>query len=148
MSEQPADAALTPPAAATPRPADTDSESKRPPPLLHAGSGFDGVVLLPRPARIDGRVRGRVLGEQSVWIGATAIVEGDVEAASVVVEGVVEGSVRARERITLAATARVTGAIRAPRVALAEGAWVQGTCRSGEAARPALERSPGVPLSP
>jgi cytoskeletal protein CcmA (bactofilin family) len=148
MSDQRGATAANPPKAATPRPVDSNPESHRPPPLLHAGSGFDGVVLLPRPARIDGRVRGRVLGEQSVWIGATAIVEGDVEADSVVVEGVVEGSVRARERITLAATARVTGAIRAPRVALAEGAWVQGTCRSGEAVRPALEPSPGVPLSP
>ena len=126
----------------------SEPRSESPPPLLHAGSGFDGVVLLPRPARIDGRVRGRILGEREVWIGPTAIVEGDVEGTCVVVEGVVEGSVIGRERITLGATARVLGGIRAPRVSLADGAWVQGTCRSAEAVEPSAEASSWASASP
>jgi cytoskeletal protein CcmA (bactofilin family) len=119
-----------------------------PPPLLHAGSGFEGVVLLPRPARIDGRVRGRILAEREVWIGPTAIVEGDVEGCRVVVEGLVEGSVRASEQISLGPTARVLGGILAPRLSLADGAWVHGTCRSGEAARAARRAAPGAAASP
>ncbi len=119
-----------------------------PPTLLHAGTGFEGVVLLPRSARLEGRVRGRVLGERGVWIGADARIEGDVDGLWVVVEGVVEGSVRAGEQITLTSTARVTGGIRAPRLSLADGARVDGTCRSGDAARAAPGTLSTAPPSP
>ena len=83
---------------------------------------FEGLLVLPRPARIDGRVAGTVLAGASVWVGATGVVEADLEADAIVVEGSVHGDLRARTSIELGPGAVVTGDLTGPRVAVAEGA--------------------------
>lgn len=99
--------------------------------LVAPGAEFDGLVLLRGPGRIDGCVRGQVLGADLVWIGEAARVEAGIDAQDVVVAGQVEGDVRARGRIELLPGARVRGSLEAPRLCLAEGCFVDGSCRSG-----------------
>jgi len=113
-----------------PEPAD----SPRPPaPVLRAGMEFCGILVLPGPARIDGRVRGQVIAGGALWIGETGEVEADLEGDAVVVAGRVEGRITALSRIELRPTAAVQGGLRSPRLALAEGSQVDGPCRCGEA---------------
>lgn len=103
-------------------------------PVLPAGASFDGLLVLPGPARIDGRVRGQVLAANDVWIGPSGRVEADLEVRAVTIEGRVEGDVRAREKIELRGSARVHGRVSAPRLSMAEGCVVDGACRAGHAA--------------
>jgi cytoskeletal protein CcmA (bactofilin family) len=105
-----------------------------PMPVLPAGAAFEGLLVLPGPARIDGRVRGEVLAASDVWIGRSGQVEADLEVRAVTIEGTVEGDVIARERIDLRGTARVHGRVSAPRLSMAEGSVVDGDCRAGETA--------------
>jgi len=65
---------------------------------LGAGMAFEGLLVLPRRARIDGRLGGEVLAGGPVWVGPTGEVEADLEADSVVVEGRVHGNLRAPSR--------------------------------------------------
>jgi cytoskeletal protein CcmA (bactofilin family) len=95
---------------------------------------FEGTLVLPVPARIDGRVRGRVLAESDVFVGEGGFVGADLAGDRVVVAGTVEGDVCARTSIELYATARVLGGLTAPSLRLAEGAVVDGECRSGRRA--------------
>jgi cytoskeletal protein CcmA (bactofilin family) len=95
---------------------------------------FEGTLVLPGPSRIDGRVRGRVLAESDVWVGRDGFVGADLSGDRVVVAGTVEGNVGARTSIELSATGCVRGDLTAPRLRLAEGAVVDGACRSGQAA--------------
>jgi cytoskeletal protein CcmA (bactofilin family) len=99
--------------------------------VIRRGAEFDGLVLLPEAARIDGRLRGDVIASGLVWIGEAARVKARIQAAEVVVAGVVEGEVEASERIQLLATGRVSGALRAPRLVLADGSFLEGRCRTG-----------------
>ena len=48
---------------------------------IEAGASFEGVVLLHGAARIDGSVRGEVVGAEWLEIGETAVLEAAVEAA-------------------------------------------------------------------
>ena len=102
--------------------------------IVAQGAEFDGLVLLRGPGRIDGRVRGHVVGSELVWIGETARVEARVDAGDVVVAGQVEGDVRARGCIEVLAGARVRGSLEAPRLRLAEGCVVEGPCHTGPVA--------------
>ena len=111
--------------------ADTAPRRQPPPLILRRDAEFSGIVVLPRAARIDGRVSGTVLASGLVWLGETARVQARIEAEEVVVEGEVEGPVAARKRVELLATARLHGDLVTPRLTLAEGAFLEGCCRAG-----------------
>jgi cytoskeletal protein CcmA (bactofilin family) len=100
-------------------------------PVLPEGAAFEGLLVLPGPARIDGRVRGEVLAASDLWIGPSGCIEADLEVRAVTVEGQVEGDVRARDRIDLRGGARIHGNVSAPRLTMAEGCVVDGECRAG-----------------
>jgi cytoskeletal protein CcmA (bactofilin family) len=105
---------------------------RQPPPLiLRRDAEFSGIVVLPRAARIDGRVSGTVLASGLVWFSESARVQARIEAEEVVVAGEVEGPVAARKRVVLLATARLHGDLLTPRLTLADGAHLQGRCRAG-----------------
>jgi cytoskeletal protein CcmA (bactofilin family) len=102
--------------------------------VLPEGAVFEGLLVLPRPSRIDGCVRGQVLAASDVWVGPAGRVYADLEARAIVVEGCVEGDVTASERIELRGSARIRGNVSAPRLAMDEGCVVDGTCSAGAAA--------------
>ena len=100
-----------------------------PAPILRQGKQFRGVLALRQPARIDGRLRGEVISSGPLWIGESGRVEARVEADELVVAGRLEGSAEAR-RIELLASARVRAELVTPRLVLAEGCVLEGSCRS------------------
>ena len=102
--------------------------------VVPSGAEFDGTLVLPVPARIEGRVRGTVLAASDVWVGAEGYVGADLRGDRIVVAGTVVGDIAARTSIELHATGRVKGDLSAPRLQLAEGAVVDGVCRSGKSA--------------
>jgi len=99
--------------------------------VLGPHMSFEGLLVLPKPARIDGRVAGVVMAGESVWVGAKGVVEADLEADTIVVEGSVRGDLRARTSIELGPEAVVTGDLTGPRVVVADGACVNGRCKVG-----------------
>ncbi len=116
-----------------------------PPPRLPEGAVFDGLLVLPGPARIDGRVRGEVLAASDVWVGPSGHIEADLEVRRIVIEGRVYGDVAASERIELRGAARILGDVSAPRLVIADGCVVDGDCATGHPeASPTTQ--PGVAL--
>ncbi len=99
--------------------------------VLAAGAEFSGLVALAGPARVDGLLRGEVIGPGPLWIGPRANVEANVETDELHVAGTLKGAIRASRRVTLEPTARVRGELQAPTLALAEGAVLEGRCMSG-----------------
>jgi len=99
---------------------------------LGPGMAFVGLLVLPKAARIDGRVGGKVLAGGPVWVGPSGQVDADLEADTMVVEGRVNGSLRARHAIALGPTAVVSGDLATPRLRVAEGALIDGRCACGD----------------
>jgi cytoskeletal protein CcmA (bactofilin family) len=95
---------------------------------------------------ILGRVEGDIAVTGDVSLAAGAQVNGTISGARVHVHGSVQGDVTASESIVLEESASVLGDLSAPRLAVAEGATVQGTVRveGGAGARiRRIEREPG-----
>jgi len=102
-----------------------------PPVIVGPQSRFSGLVQLNEPARIDGEVDGEIFAAETLWIGETGRVRARIEASEVVVAGELEGDIVASRRVELTRTARVTGSIACPILALSEGGILDGRCAVG-----------------
>ncbi len=117
-------------------PPDRDDAADAAPVLLAVGADFTGVIALAGPARIDGLLRGEVIGPGPLWIGPRANVEAHIETDELHVAGSLKGDIRASRRVVLDATARVRGELRTASLALAEGALLEGRCATGSQPAP------------
>lgn len=82
-------------------------------------SGTDSVL-------IEGTVKGRVALTAAVHVGASAVVEADIEVTEARIAGTVTGNVSGTERVEIAAEGRLVGDVKAPRLQIAEGATFKG----------------------
>ena len=114
-----------------------DATGAAAPVLLAEGAEFTGLLALDGPARIDGQLRGEVIGSGPLFIGPRASVEARVETDELEVAGALAGEVRASRRIALGGTARVRGELSTPSLSLAEGALLEGRCTAGQRGEPA-----------
>ncbi len=77
---------------------------------------------------IEGTVDGKiVVKDHSLTIGANGRITAEIHAKTVVVVGQVMGNVTADDKVEIATTGSVQGDIRAPRVAIADGARFKGS---------------------
>ena len=96
-----------------------------------AGVGSSVVIKGELSAKEDVVIAGRVEGSINVTghlvvVESGAHVVGDITATGIVVSGTVHGSLLAEERINAEAGADLQGDISAPRIAVADGAVVNG----------------------
>lgn len=86
-----------------------------------------GEISAREPLLVSGRVDGTIAAPgYNVTIEAGAHVTGDVAASGIIVAGAVNGSLVAEDRIAIGAGAEVEGDMRAPRIAVEDGAYVYG----------------------
>ena len=95
---------------------------------------------------IEGMVDGKILvKDHSLTIGANGRVTAEVHAKTVVVVGQVVGNITADDKVEIAPSGSVEGDIRAPRVAIADGAKFKGSIdmdRKGSASSKGAGTSP------
>jgi cytoskeletal protein CcmA (bactofilin family) len=95
----------------------------------------DGVV------KVEGTVDGHVKAGTQVLVAKGGVVHGDIETNEAVVGGAVNGAIRAKERVEVQAGASVAGDITTRRIAVAEGASLNGMIRMGDGAWTREERT-------
>ncbi len=77
---------------------------------------------------VHGKVEGTLsLPKNNVVVGSDGVVQANVNAMSISVEGKVVGDLTASERIIITSSGRVQGNIKAPRVVLEDGAKFKGS---------------------
>jgi cytoskeletal protein CcmA (bactofilin family) len=77
---------------------------------------------------VDGKVEGKItLKEHVLTIGANGQIEANLQAKAVIVHGKVVGDITADNRVEIASSGTVHGDVRAPRVAIADGAMFRGS---------------------
>jgi cytoskeletal protein CcmA (bactofilin family) len=78
--------------------------------------------------RVDGKVEGNVISEDSVTVGENAVIKGNIQGTSVIIGGKVSGDVAAKIKLEITPTGKIYGDIKTPKIAMAEGVVFQGTC--------------------
>jgi cytoskeletal protein CcmA (bactofilin family) len=81
--------------------------------------GKDAIVL-------QGRFAGRIEAQGRVEIAASAEVVADIAAQEAIIHGRVTGDIEARDRVELGDGAELRGDVKAPRIAIADGARFSG----------------------
>ena len=98
--------------------------------LIGATTRIEGNVFFSGGLRIDGAVRGNVaaLPDQpgTVVVSEQARIDGEVQAAHVVVNGTINGPVDSRETLELQANSRVKGDIHYKSIEIQQGAVIEG----------------------
>jgi len=102
--------------------------------LISPGTQLEGRVRFDRTTRISGHISGSIEGSRdaAIILSEEGLVEGNITADRVYIEGFVEGDIEAHEFIHIASGGRVVGNLTSPRVRLDFGAWFEGECRSGK----------------
>jgi len=95
---------------------------------------------------VEGRVEGRIdLKDHNLTIGPNGRVHADIHAKNITIVGEVTGNVLADEKVDLTDTGRLVGDIRAPRIAVSDGAQFKGSVDMVEARHENVERQKNQP---
>jgi cytoskeletal protein CcmA (bactofilin family) len=86
---------------------------------------------------VEGRVEGKISVSKGLRIGPQAQVNAEVKAHHVTIAGRIVGNVTATERVEILPSGILEGNIRAPKIAIAEGAQFKGSVDMG--GKPAAE---------
>ena len=115
------------------------SEASTPAPntLIGPETLISGEITTPDVIQIEGRVEGKIKSTGLVVIGEAGRVKAEIEAENVSIRGKLEGNCTAKNRVEITNTGTVMGNLRAPLIAVAEGAVFRGssnmTDRDGQA---------------
>jgi len=109
-------------------------------PGMHLVGDLDGPGLI----KVDGRIEGSVSGARQVIVGRDGAVQGNVNAAEIVLAGAVDGSVSATDRVEVQGTAVINGDVHTRVIVVHEGARINGTVRMGASGAVELGERPPV----
>jgi cytoskeletal protein CcmA (bactofilin family) len=96
--------------------------------IIGKDSLFNGTVEVKGGLRVDGKIKGKIISEETVQIGATGDVEADIQAKVVVVAGTVVGNVNTSEKLELQARGKVVGDVKTRGIVIEQGAVFHGSC--------------------
>ena len=94
--------------------------------LIGPGTTIEGKIRSQGSVRVDGKVVGEVAASESLSVGVSGEIEGNVSAKNVTVGGKIRGSITAVEKIVFEGKSIVRGDIRATRLIIDEGCLFDG----------------------
>ena len=111
--------------------------------FMDEGTEFLGELRFRDTLRIDGRLKGKVVSDNTLIIGESGQVDADIDCGVVSIRGTVTGRVHGRQRIELLAGSRVQATLISPKLVIEDGAFFQGQCEMGSGALTAPAVRPG-----
>lgn len=99
--------------------------------LLGRGARYSGDLSFEGRVRVDGHFKGRIHTEDVLEVGEGGVVEGDIDAATLIVSGRVSGTVRATRRLTVTRSGSLSGQVDAAAVEIEPGARLDARIRTG-----------------
>ena len=99
--------------------------------FLDEGTELSGELRFRDAMRVDGRIKGRIVSDNTLIIGETGQVDAEIDCGVVSIRGRVTGQVHGRQRIELLSGCRVLATLVSPKLLIEDGAFFQGDCRMG-----------------
>lgn len=96
--------------------------------IIGSDSTIGGKIVSEGSVRIDGNITGDISAKGNVIIGATAIVDGDVDAENIEISGVINGNINARVTIKIFETGKLNGDFECASFFISEGGSFSGRC--------------------
>ena len=109
--------------------------------FLGMNSSFKGELNVRGTLRVDGTVEGQ-LDADYVILSESAEVKGEIKAERIIIGGKVDGNVRAQELVEIKSKGKVFGDIFTPKLAIIEGAELNGKVEMKKEERKVIELEP------
>jgi len=113
--------------------------------FMDEGTELTGELRFKDLFRVDGRVKGKIVSDNTLIVGESGHVEAEIDCGIVSIRGTVSGHVRGRQRIEVLAGARVQGTLVSPKLVIEEGAFFQGDCDMSASPKGAVVSLPQGP---
>lgn len=97
--------------------------------LISRNSRIDGDITGKESIIIEGSVKGSIKTDGSIIVGASGVIEADVEAENISIQGNIIGNVAARRQLDIQPSGRISGDISARSIDIKEGASFEGRSR-------------------
>lgn len=97
--------------------------------MISRNSRIEGDITGSEDIIIEGSVKGSIKIDGSIVVGASGIIEADVEAENISIQGNIKGNVYARGQLDIQPTGRISGDISARSIDIKEGASFEGRSR-------------------
>lgn len=98
--------------------------------VIDYGCEAEGRLTFVGTVAINGKFQGDLLTADTLLLGETGEVAAEVRVGVAIISGRVKGNIAARERVELAARARVFGNIVTPVLVMQEGVIFEGQCKT------------------
>ena len=89
---------------------------------------FNGTLDVKGALRVDGTVKGKIICSDCVTVGATGIVEAEIEANTAIIAGRMLGNIMTSEKIELQAKCEMEGDLKTKSLTIEQGAVFCGAC--------------------
>jgi cytoskeletal protein CcmA (bactofilin family) len=96
--------------------------------FLGEGTDFKGVLAFEGTVRIDGKLEGEIITDDTLIVGERAIVNAEINVGCIAISGKITGNITAKERIDIHSSGEVYGNIQTPILTIEEGVIFQGHC--------------------
>ena len=100
--------------------------------ILGSDCKFTGDVDAKGTIRIDGEFEGKIFSSDSVIVGKSGTVLGEIRAAHAVVSGTVEGNVFAKRKVELESGSRLIGDVESMSLVIEDGVFFEGKILSSD----------------
>lgn len=88
--------------------------------FLGTGSRFEGKLSFDEMVRLDGSFTGEIRSSDTLIVGETAVIAGDILVGALILSGRFTGKIVATDRVELLAPAQVEGSIETPSLKIEE----------------------------
>lgn len=99
--------------------------------FIGKGTVITGEIMTESSLRVDGKVKGKIVCKNTLTVGETGQIEGEVEANNAIVGGKVNGKLYIKQKLVLEASSSLIGELKASKLIIDEGAVFQGTSDMG-----------------
>jgi cytoskeletal protein CcmA (bactofilin family) len=103
--------------------------------LIGNGTKIIGDITSQGDVRIDGHLTGNINTSGKFVLGASGVVDGNINSNNADLSGEVKGKVTVNEMLSLKSTAKINGDIVTGKLAIEPGAVFNGTCNMGAKVR-------------
>ncbi len=106
--------------------------------VIGRGTTLQGTLTSAGSLHVDGNIIGDIVASESVEIGMTGQVQGNILAKSIKISGGVDGKIESNDMLVFSSKAIVRGDIKAAKLIIEEGAQFNGNCAmvNGQTAKP------------
>jgi cytoskeletal protein CcmA (bactofilin family) len=115
--------------------------------LLSRNVKIEGEIHGPENLHVEGFIKGSIKLDGDIFVGNTGMVEADVEAKNVVIQGEVSGNVLARQQLEIHPTGKLIGDCTAASIDIKEGAVFEGRSNMIKSSKSAVRSRPSPNIS-